>query len=132
VEGDLDNFRAYLVAKRVIEKTAQGIETGVELADAKATVAQLNNPKRAAAAQSLYDYNDHLLGYLEARGMISAEQKAVIQALNRDYVPFYRAFETEAAGGPGKRAGAEFGNVGTAIHRMVDPDATSSIRWNRP
>ena len=118
VEGNLDNFRAYLVARRAVEKGLQGKETGIELETARQAVQQLDSPTFQKAAQELYQYQNSLLSYLRDSGMLSQEQYTRIVALNRDYVPFYRLFEESPLGvgrGAGKKA---FADLWTPVKRM--------------
>jgi hypothetical protein len=118
VEGNLDNFRAYLVARRAIEKGRQGKETGIELGTARQAVEQLDSPAFQKAAQELYQYQSSLLSYLRDSGMLSQEQYTRIVALNRDYVPFYRLFEESPLGG-GRGAGKKaFADLWTPVKRM--------------
>ena len=118
VEGNLDNFRAYLVARRAVEKGLQGKETGIELETARQAVQQLDSPTFQKAAQELYQYQNSLLGYLRDSGMLSQEQYTRIVALNRDYVPFYRLFEESPLGG-GRGAGKKvFADLWTPVKRM--------------
>ncbi|HUT60099.1 MAG TPA: LPD38 domain-containing protein [Phycisphaerae bacterium] len=100
-------LRAYLVAKRVVEKTGeQGIETGIALKDAQATVAELENPTMESVAKDFYEYQNRVLHYAVRRGVMSAEQETKINELNQNYARFSRVMEDEpgrvAAGAQGQ------------------------------
>ena len=116
-EGNLDNLRAYLVARRVVEKSKQGIDTGIDLPDAIDTIRELDSPQFQAISDQLQLYQGSLLRYLESRGNLSQEQVGRIEKLNQEYVPFYRAFENQS--GETLVAGGGFGNVSEAVKRMV-------------
>ena len=102
VDEKHDDLKVYLVAKRALEKGKQGIETGIEAAEATAAIAQVETPAIAKAAEELYAYQDAVLRYLVERGHIGEDQYAQFKALNEDYVPFYRAME----GGENKQGGS--------------------------
>ena len=116
VESQLDNFRAYLVARRAVEKAGQGKETGIEFATAREAVTQLESPVFQRAAQELYTYQDSLLTYLRDSGMLSQEQYGRIKQMNQDYVPFFRLLESPlGAVGGGKKT---FADLWTPVKRM--------------
>lgn len=100
VKKDLDGFRAYMVAKRAVEKAGQGIETGIPLEEAKA-ITQAGKEKYEAVFQERLQYRNALLDYLEQSGILSASKKRAMQEANKEYVPFYRFFEDPTTGGPG-------------------------------
>jgi hypothetical protein len=95
MEGRLDDLRIYLVAKRTQEKFTQGVETGIDIADANDAVAKLDSPEMQQVAKELYEYNDAMLDYLEKSGVLSAEQLKSIKDMNRNYVPFFRVAESD-------------------------------------
>lgn len=94
VKKDLDGFRAYLAAKRTIEKEAQGIKTGFDITDARAVVEE-GAGKYEAVFQERLKYRDALLDYMEKSGILNAADVALMRKANKDYVPFYRVFEEE-------------------------------------
>lgn len=97
VKKDLDGFRAYMVAKRTLEKSAQGIETGVDVEQARAIV-KAGASKYQKVHEERLRYRDALLQYLVDSGVIAKDKAAAMREANKDYVPFYRFFE-EAPGG---------------------------------
>jgi len=103
VNKDLDGFRAYITSKRTVELAARGIETGVDLADAK-VITRAGKAKYEATFRELVVYQDAVLTYLKDSGVISESSfKKMIEA-NRDYVPFFRLFAEETGGAQGGRA----------------------------
>ena len=98
VRGEIDDFRAYAVARRATELSGRGIETGVPMDAAKAVVA--GGKRFEKAFTQLQDYQRTTLEYLRDSGLISADGFAKMQEANKDYVPFYRLMVDEP-GGPG-------------------------------
>ena len=90
-EKDVADFRRYLVAKRAIEKNAQGIKTGVDIPAAKKFVKEMFDKfeigqKKAVQNQQL------LLKYLvDSKIMPQAVYKKILE-MNKDFTPFYRDF----------------------------------------
>lgn len=102
--GEIENVKAYLVAKRALELEGRGIVHGVPLADAQATVAQYGQ-RYAQVARDVYKYQDSLVDYVQAAGLLDAAGAANMRALNKDYIPFQRVMgETET----GAKVGAGF------------------------
>lgn len=97
----LDDLRVFLVAKRAVEKAAQGVETGILVEDANRVIADAGGKYDAAAAE-LQAYQDAVLRYAVAGGLISRKQYVLMKRMNQDYVPFYRVMEGEGAKGTGK------------------------------
>lgn len=97
-------FTSYLLARRAIEKSAQGIETGFDLEAAKEVVA--NGKEYASVAKRYTDYYHKVLKYYADSGFKSKEELNDILSKNKDYVKYARellpdAFsgETESSGG---------------------------------
>jgi hypothetical protein len=97
VGKDLDEFRVYAVSKRVVEKSKQGIETGIHPDIAKINVKKYES-KYGKVFKELQQYQDHLLVYLRDSGLISKDSYQAMKQMNKDYVPFYRAMETQKGG----------------------------------
>jgi hypothetical protein len=115
--GALEDFRIYLVAKRAVELAGRGIQTGIDVADARTTVSEMNAryPEFERQQGELLQYQDALMTYLLENGMIDDTTYAKIKELNRNYVPFYRVYEeTQAKGYMGKG----FANVRSGIKRI--------------
>lgn len=105
IKGRMKEFATYLVASRVPELRARGMETAVSAADAAAALKQLKSPEFDAARKAVYDYQDGMLEYGRRARMFSAEQIQGIKKLNRNYVPFQRVLNQigEGVGGGGKQ-----------------------------
>ncbi|HDY65456.1 MAG TPA: hypothetical protein ENH84_04395, partial [Phycisphaerae bacterium] len=123
----LDEFRAYLTAKRVMEKEGQvvspgskPIKTGFDLGDARRTVEIYDKePAFVTAAAELQTYQSSLLEYLQKSGFFSKEQMGRIQELNKDYVPFYRFVEgTFDRPKPATGKSKQFADLPQPIRRM--------------
>lgn len=93
--GKMDEFRVYLVSRRIVEDLAERkIATGINLSDAKAALAELGqNPMFKEAAEDLYKYQDQLLEYAAENGLVGTKGLAQIKELNKARVPFYRVME---------------------------------------
>ena len=85
-------FTAFAVAKRAIEKSEQGNETGVPIPEAKATVAELGS-KYEATFQEVVNFQTRVIDYLVDSGVLTAEARSAIIEANRDYVPFHRVLD---------------------------------------
>jgi len=116
VSGKIDDFRAYITAKRAIELHSRKIEPGIAFDDARKTVMELNSPEFIATHEKLKTFQDQVLNQLVESGVISAELKATIRQLNQEYVPFFRLFEEQAGGvGFGKRG---FGDLTQPVKKI--------------
>lgn len=108
---NLDEFRAYLVSKRVLELKEREaaeqlkalsekrnpdkgkiIETGVRAEAARDVAAELDG-KYKQAARELYDFQDALLKYQLDGQLISRETYDRVRAENKAHVPFYRVLD---------------------------------------
>lgn len=114
IKSDIKNFTAYLVAKRSVELSGRGIETGIRPKDARTTIKELESEGFKAAANEVATYQNSLLEYLKDGGILSDEQFGKIKAANENYVPFYRW--TEAEKGQGKQKG--FANLFSPVKRI--------------
>ena len=91
-------FGAYAIARRSIEKSAQGFETGIDQTAAKNTVNKLKS-KYENVFNELVDYQKSLVNYLVDAGILSKDTAKLILEANKDYVPFYRVMEDGAQAG---------------------------------
>ncbi len=101
IEGRLDDWRAFAVAKRAIEKEGQGVKTGVPLEQAKEYV-QKNKAEFEQVTKEVQDYNNHLVDYLIDSGIVSKESATLFREANKDHIPFYRLMDEGGGKGPGK------------------------------
>ena len=126
LDGQLDVLRIYLTARRAVEKHGQGVETGIEIADARAALKQVETPELKQAAEDIYQYNTQLLEYMVESKFLSEEQRDAILDMNQNYVPFYRVFEGAPGGrgGPGQNLGDLWNPVARmkgSTREIVDP-----------
>lgn len=99
---NLDELRAYLVAKRGIELERRGILSGIRKSAMEKTVESLRD-KYEKTAQQLYEYQNHLMDYYADAGLLDAKTLAAMREANRNYVPFYRFMGEESGGTSGGR-----------------------------
>lgn len=94
VRDNLDDFNSLLVARRVPELAKRGIETGMEVDQATKAARQLNKvPEFRMAADQILKYQNDLVDYAIQSGLIAKKTAAKFKKANRNYVPYYRAFE---------------------------------------
>jgi hypothetical protein len=101
VHGQLDSFKAYMVARRAVELHERNIESGVPIETARKVVADAD-PLFPLTFDQYQAFNKRVLSYLEKSGRISGEMRAAIEEANKSYVPFYRVLEDERYTGVGK------------------------------
>ena len=105
----LDSFRVYMVAKRTIEAAERSkvlagraaragrkfepIETGIDLADAKAAVAELEKPNFKAAFEDIQKWRNAQLDILVDSGVMDRNLAETLKKTWKWYVPFYRFME---------------------------------------
>lgn len=126
VKDDLDGFRAYITAKRVVELESRGIKTGVDLEDAKSVVGRSDNraSQFAEVADRLDKYQDQTLRYLKDSGIISDQMYDAMKEANKDYVPFYRVMDHDpklAGMGKGFQANNPVKKIKGSERLIVDP-----------
>jgi hypothetical protein len=85
-------FGAYAIAKRAIEKSKQGYETGIDIKAAENTVRKLDF-KYKETFKKLGEYQNNLLKYLKDSGIVNEKTYNAILEANKDYVPFFRVLE---------------------------------------
>jgi len=88
-------FTSFAVAKRALEKSNQGKETGVPLAEARATVVELN-AKYGKTFKELVDYQTRVVDFMVDSGVLSKELRNAMIEANKDYVPLYRVMDETA------------------------------------
>jgi hypothetical protein len=99
----LDDFRAYIVSKRVIEKARQGKETGFHPDDAREVVREFEK-KYERHRIKLRQFLRNELQMLKDSGIISQADLRKMESMNEDYIPFHRVYDTVGGrrGGTGK------------------------------
>lgn len=121
-DAEYKEFNDYLIARRVIEKGDQGIETGINYGDAIITERGLA-PKYKRIAILLDKYNDSLLTYARDSGLLSGEQYSLIKQNNLMYTPFQRTMEKEKGTGTGKglQAGKPIKRMKGSTRNIISP-----------
>jgi hypothetical protein len=90
----VETLEAYMISKRVLEKSKQGLTTGFDVAAAEKVVAE-HGKKYEAAAKRATDFQNRNLDYVADSGVLSKEQVARMKEANKDYVPFKRIMDVE-------------------------------------
>lgn len=93
---NLQEFTAYIVSKRAIEKSAQGKTTGFDI-DAAKKVVKNGKATYEAHAKELTAFSDRVLQYAADSGILSKTDLAKMKEMNKDYVPFSRIIEATEA-----------------------------------
>lgn len=112
-KDNLDELRAFAVAKRAQELESRGIKSGFDITDANKVVNEAGDNMRPAleqAVKDLTDYQDNLTKYLRDSGVLSKEAYDAMRQANKNYVPFYRVFDNEgltSGGNAGKGIGTK-------------------------
>jgi hypothetical protein len=121
-EKDRDGFTEYIVARQVLTKTNQGIDTGFDVAAAREVVnAASGNDRWQKAATEIWQFRSALLDYLEGAGLMTKPEVAAIKAGNPTPTPFYRSFDAnEQGGGMGRSSSLARGSSG--IHKLRGSD----------
>jgi len=117
-EGQEGEFDAYLVAKRTVSLAKQrNMQVGVTSTDAEASVAELDRkyPHFAGIQKELVGYNNRLLDYVIAEGMIEKSKADEFRQMNDNYVPFFRVLD--AAGKKGF-LGSGYADLSSGIKTM--------------
>jgi hypothetical protein len=122
IKDDLDAFRAYAVAARAAELAERGIETGVPLEEAKATVAN-GKGRYGKAFQELVNFQNDTLKYLKDSGILSDEAYSNMLEANRNYIPFHRLMSEEkpVGGGRGLAVRNPVKKIKGSERQIVDP-----------
>ncbi len=122
VKDDLDNLRAYAVARRSLELRGRGVETGIAREDAVQTIREQG--KHEKTLKELKQYQDDILAYLVDSGVLGPSEAIKMKALNQDYVPFYRVMEFDKVGlasGRGFETGKPIKGIKGSWRDIVDP-----------
>lgn len=91
-------FDIYAKAKRAVELESKGLETGVNIKNAKKSVKKLKN-KYETIFREVQRTEREVNQYLVDAGVVSAETLKTIETASKDYVPFARVLEpTEGVG----------------------------------
>jgi hypothetical protein len=93
-DGDgMDDFRVYIVARRLLDYRDKGLETGFTLRELKRAVADTETPALKAAADELHEYSGRILDYAYEKGAMSEATREAIRSKNEFYVPLHRVMD---------------------------------------
>jgi len=120
ISTQLDDFRAYIVARRANELHGRKIATGIAQADVDETLRTLHKPKFDTAFRDIVQYQNSVLDQLIDTGVLSRNAANAMRAANADFVPFYRLVES---GGKGMSKGG-FANLASPVRRIHGAEAT--------
>lgn len=100
VKNDMEDFAAYLVAKRTLELKgkkdgADVSRTGVDLKVAKQAVKE-GNARFEKVSEEVVEFQGHVLAYLRDAGVLTRESYDLMRAAGKDYVPLNRSFAEDA------------------------------------
>ncbi|MEW6045014.1 MAG: LPD38 domain-containing protein [Bacillota bacterium] len=97
VRNQIEDFTAYITARRAMELFHRGIESGADPLKAAMAIERLDSPAFRKAHDQLMKYQDNLIDHLVDAGIVARETAETMRDLNRNYVPFYRYFGEEVA-----------------------------------
>lgn len=107
VADDIDDFMAYLIAKRADELRAQDKENLFSDTEIDEGL-KLETPAFKKAAAEIYKFQDDALQYAVDGGLISDEVATKFRDIYRAYVPFFRESDTESSGAPNTNGHSTF------------------------
>lgn len=95
VSDDMKGTLHYFAARRARELYAQGREHHYTEGEFTAYIeeSEKNFPKRKEAFEKWLGFNQRMLDFMQASGVLSAESRANFDRMNREYVPFRRVIE---------------------------------------
>ena len=96
VDKQLNEFRAFITAKRTLELSERDINSGITVEDAKEVVASFDAETTRLFEETLKElvgFQDYIMNQAVESGLVSKDALASMRELNRNYVPFYRLFD---------------------------------------
>jgi hypothetical protein len=100
---------AYMISKRVVEKSNQGLTTGFDVEAAKKVVTE-HGKQYEVAAKKVTEFSNRVLDYVKEAGILSNEQLVRMKESNKDYVPFKRIMDESGKVGA-KKGGGKAGSL---------------------
>lgn len=92
--GTVEGFTAYRLAKRTVEKAAQGVDTGFPLDKAQAYIAKAGvRAKYERGNDIMREVKDASIDYAVDSGRFSIEFAEALKALNREHIVMRRVLE---------------------------------------
>jgi protein-L-isoaspartate O-methyltransferase len=90
----MDDAMSYFAGRRAEELQSQRRENLLKPREIRALIAKgANNPRIVRAFDNYQAFLDRMMDFYEDSGIISQQSRAVIQDLNKSYVPFHRIRE---------------------------------------
>ena len=94
VKAELDDFKAFAIARRTKELTDRGVKTGVdEKAASDVLQSFANNEKFQKAFDELVQYQNNVTKYLKDSGIVDEKTYNQMLEANKSYIPMYRFFD---------------------------------------
>jgi hypothetical protein len=124
VTKELDDFRAYAIAKRAKELADREIETGIIKSDVDAILKRHADKGYDKVLDQLVQYQDDVLSELVSQGVLSKESVESMRILNKDYIPFNRVmeqFQKKAGTGKGYQAYSPVKGIKGSTRDIIDP-----------
>ena len=121
VRSSLADFEKYAVSRRAVELEGRGIQTGVEMIGARKMVSAYKGQEFDRVFNALVVYQDNLTKYLRDSGVISPELYKKMREANKDYVPFYRLMDDDAAKVGGVSSGAPIKGIKGSERQIHNP-----------
>jgi hypothetical protein len=111
---EMPSFIAYGIAQRALNLQKRGIESGVDIEDAKFIVDKYSAKEDwDSVLEGITSWSNHLLDWVIRAGGLGKQEAAIIRELNPIYLPFKRAFVNEMTVSRG--SGASLVNRGEAV-----------------
>ncbi len=96
----------YMMARRGHELMQQGREKNLREDEIMAGLALATEENKFAEMFDRYqDFNKRMMDFAQAAGLIGPAQRAAIEEMNKNYVPFYRVLESFVDGKPPRPGG---------------------------
>ena len=115
---DREGFVAYALSKRAIEKSGQGIETGVPLEHAQEVV-KTGTAKYEDTFRRLNDFQSRVVDYAVDSGLLDKSSAEAMRAANKDYIPFQRLMDENISSGV--KGGKLFEKMEGSERQILDP-----------
>lgn len=112
VKQRLQNFAAYLHARRTLERAGKNQETGLSVDDAQSIIAQVETPEFQSAASGYYQWFDAVLEYFAQSSPGNRALAEAVRQGSKDYVPLPRVLD------PATTRAREASKQGGGLYRM--------------
>ena len=119
-KNEMQLFETYLTNRRAVELNARGIETGFDIATAKAFVKKYKF-QFEQTAKKIDTYQRHLLEYAVDGGLISKDAFIAMTEANRNYVTFARELPKDGKKGYTEGSVNPFKRIKGSKERVFPP-----------